>query len=224
MAAERMAPIRVLVVDDHRTFGEALALALEASRGFQVRVATSGEEAVEMFAAARPDVVLMDVHMPRMGGIEAIRRMRVMDPALRVVVLSGFEDDLLKAQALDAGAIGYVSKETPVEELPDMIRRAHGGEALLEREEAVRLLRVLHHRRHQESTERMRANRLTPRQTEILQLLADGLTAPEIAELLDLSPLTLRTHMQNILTRLGVHRKEDAIVLAIRHGKISAQG
>ena len=216
--------ISVLVVDDHRTFAEALALALEGDRGFDVRVATSGEEAMDLSRAERADVVLMDVRMPGMSGIEAIRRLRAQDPGSRIVVVSGFEDDLIKAQALDAGAVGYISKQTPVEELPQLIRRAHDGEALLDRSEAVRLLRVLHHRRHQDSTERMRANRLTGRQIEILQLFADGLTAPEISERLDMSPLTLRTHMQNILTRLGVHRKEDAIVLAIRHGKISAQG
>jgi DNA-binding NarL/FixJ family response regulator len=224
MAAKRPSSIRVLIVDDHRTFAEALALALQGREGFDVSVATSGVEALERARSERPDVVLMDVRMPRMNGIEAIRRLRAQDPAVRVVVLSGFDDDLDKAQALDAGAIGYVSKQTPVEDLPQLIRRAWSGEPLLDRSEAVRLLRVLHHRRHQDSTERMRANRLTQRQVEILQMSADGLTAPEIAERLEMSPLTLRTHMQNILTRLGVHRKEDAIVVAIRHGKISAQG
>jgi DNA-binding NarL/FixJ family response regulator len=224
MTPKRAGTIEVLVVDDHRTFGEAVAIALGMDEGFSVRVATSGREAVALAGERHADVVLMDVKMPNMGGVEAIRQVRSLDRSTRIIVLSAFEDDLLKGQALDAGAIGYVSKQTPISELPDLIRRAHAGEALLDRTEAVRLLRVLHHRRHQDSTERMRANRLTPRQIEILQLLADGLTAPQIAEKLAMSPLTLRTHMQNVLTRLGVHRKEDAIVVAIRHGKISARG
>lgn len=225
MPVSRASARRVLVVDDHRTFAEALAIALRATdRALHVTVATSGEEAVDLASAGPFDMVLMDVRMPKMNGIEAIRRLRADHPKLRVVVLSAFEDDLLKAQAVDAGAVGYLSKQTPVQELPGLIERALGGEPLIEHGEAVRLLRVLHHRRHQDSTERMRANRLTQRQIEILQLLADGMTPPEIAEHLGMSPLTLRTHMQNILTRLGVHRKEDAIVLAIRHGKISPGG
>jgi DNA-binding NarL/FixJ family response regulator len=222
MGAKRSGPIRVLVVDDQRTFGEALGFALEAHRQFEVRVVQSGEDALAIAADTLPDIVLMDVKMPHMGGIEAIRRLRELDTGLRVLVLSGFVDDVLKGQALDAGAIGYVSKDTALSELPDLIRRAFDGEPLVDREEAVRLLRVLHHRRHQDSTERMRANRLTPRQIEILQMMADGESSSAIAERLDMSPLTVRTHIQNILTRLAVHKKEEALVLAIRHGKISA--
>jgi DNA-binding NarL/FixJ family response regulator len=224
MPAKRPAPIRVLVVDDHRTFAEALAWVLESREGFETRAALTGEEALAMSAVSRPDVVLMDAKMPHMGGIEAIRRLREQDPSVRIIMLSAFEDDLLKGQALEAGAIGYVSKETPLTELPALIRAAQAGEALLDRREAVRLLRVLHHRRHQDATERMRANRLTPRQIEILQMMADGIPTQDIADQLDMSPLTLRTHVQNILTRLGVHRKEEALVLAIRHGKITARG
>lgn len=224
MSRGRAGSIDVLVVDDHRMFGEAVAMALRMEPDLSVRVVTSGRDAVASAKDRRADVVLMDAKMPQMGGVEAIRRLRALDPSTRVIVLSAFDDDLLKGQALDAGAIGYVSKENPVSELPDLIRRAHAGEPLLDRSEAVRLLRVLHHRRHQDSTERMRANRLTRRQIEILQLLADGLSAAEVAQRLSMSPLTLRTHMQNVLMRLGVHRKEDAIVLAIRHGKISPKG
>jgi len=204
MTTKRAGEIAVLVVDDHRTFAEAVAVALRMEKGFSVRVATAGREALTLATEEHADVVLMDLKMPQMGGVEAIRQLRDVDRSTRVIVVSAFDDDLLKGQALDAGAIGYVSKQIPISELPELIRRAHGGEPLLDRAEAVRLLRVLHHRRHQDSTERMRANRLTPRQIEILQLLADGLTPPEIAGRLDMSPLTLRTHMQNVLDRKSV--------------------
>ncbi|HEX2068891.1 MAG TPA: response regulator transcription factor [Actinomycetota bacterium] len=125
---------------------------------------------------------------------------------------------------MEAGAVGYLTKITSLEELPELLRRASRGESLLEDEEAERLLRYLRHRRHQESTERQRANRLTPRQIEILQHMADGVPVQEIAKQLNMSPYTLRTHVQNILTRLGVHTKLEALAVAIRHGKISTRG
>jgi len=222
--AKRARAISVLVVDDHRTFAEAVATAVGLERGFRTRTAISGAEAIELAERHRPDVVMMDVSMPGVGGLEAIRRVREAHPGTRVIVLSGYDDDLTKGLAVEAGAIGYVSKETPVGDLPRLIRQAHAGQMLFEPGEMTRLLRVLRHRRHQEATERQRANRLTPRQIEILQLMADGFPVPQIADRLSLSPNTLRTHVQNILPRLAVHKKEEAIVVAIRHGKISSAG
>jgi DNA-binding NarL/FixJ family response regulator len=223
MATKRPPQIQVLIVDDQRTFAEALATALRLERDLSVRVAGGGPEAVLMSEDGPPDVVLLDVQMPGMSGIEAIRLLRENHPRVPVVMLSGYEDDLLRARAIEAGAIGYLSKLTPLAELPDAVRRASRGERLMEDEEAARLLRYLRHRRHQEATERQRANRLTPRQTVILQMLADGVPVPQIAEQLGVSRLTLRTHVQNILTRLGVHTKAEAVAVGIRHGKISAR-
>lgn len=216
--------VRVMVVDDHRTFAEALGLAIGMENGLEAVVASSGAEAIEMAGREQPDVILVDMEMPGMSGIDTIRRLLEAVPEARVVVVSGHEDDLIKARALEAGAVGYISKGTPLEEIPGVVRRAHRREEILPGEEQARLLRILRHRRHQESTERQRANRLTPRQIEILQLLAEGLAPPEIAGQLHLSPFTLRTHVQNILTRLGVHTKVEALALAIRHGKIKAEG
>ena len=222
MNSKRTESIRVLVVDDHRTFADAIAVAIGLERGFETRVAASGPEALESIRRDRPDVVLMDIQMPGMDGIEAIRRVRDVDPNAPILVLSAHDEDLLKARAVEAGAIGYVSKEIPLTELPDLIREAHHGELLMEVPEMNRLLRLLRHRRHQDSTERQRANRLSPRQMEILQLMADGLSARDIAGHLNMSPLTLRTHVQNILMRLGVHTKVEALAVAIRHGKVSS--
>jgi DNA-binding NarL/FixJ family response regulator len=211
----------VLVVDDHRTFAEALALAVGLEPGLRARVATGGPEALRLAEEERPDVVLMDVQMPGMDGIEAIRRLLGVHPQARVVVLSAHEDDLSRARALEAGAVGHLSKSTPLAEVPELVRRVAGGESLVPPEERERLARYLRHRRHQEATERQRANRLTPRQREILQLMAEGVPPREIAARLEVSPLTLRTHVQNILTRLAVHSKVEAIAVALRHGKIS---
>jgi DNA-binding NarL/FixJ family response regulator len=220
--AKRGAAINVLVVDDHRTFGEALALAVGLEKDVVARVAVSGSEALEAAELSRPDVVLMDIEMPGMDGVLAIRRVREAHPGARVIVLSVHDDDLVKARAVEAGAVGYISKLTPLSEVPNVVRRAHRGEAIIEPREATRLMRILRHRRHQESTERQRANRLTARQIEVLRLVADGVPGREIALRLNMSPLTVRTHVQNILTRLGVHTKPEAVALAMRHGKIPA--
>jgi DNA-binding NarL/FixJ family response regulator len=222
MTARRAPSISVLVVDDHRTFAEALALAVRLERDMEAEVASTGGDAVDIAGRDHPNVVLLDMEMPGMGGIETIRRMRESYPDAKVVVLSAHEDDLVKARAVEAGAIGYVSKVTPLTDLPDLVRKAHRGEPILDKQERSRLLRHLRHRRHQEATERQRVNRLTPRQTEILQMLAEGTPPSEIAGRLGMSPLTMRTHIQNILTRLGVHTKLEAMALAIRHGKVKA--
>ncbi len=222
-ATAKPRPVSVLVVDDHRTFGDALALAMRMEKGFIVRVATNGRDAVVAAADEEPDVVLMDMEMPGMSGVDTIRRVLEARPEARVVVLSAHDDELTQARAIDAGAIGYLRKDTPLEDIPALIRRAAAGETLMDPEEGLRLLRRLRHQRHQEATERQRVNRLTPRQIEILQLLADGTPQQDILDTLKVSPYTLRTHVQNILTRLGVHTKLEAVALAMRHGKIRSR-
>ena len=222
MAPKRGPAISVLLVDDHRTFAEALAVAFRLEKDLAVRVVSTGTEAVAAAGREPPDVVLMNIEVPGLGGVETIRRLRESHPAAQVIVLSGHEEDLFKARAVEAGAVGYVSKFTPVDDIPEMVRRVHRGEHVIDRQEAARLLRVLRRRRHQESTERQRVGRLTERQQQILQMMADGASPKEIAARLNLSPYTLRTHVQNILTRLSVHTKTEAMAMAIRHGKISA--
>lgn len=213
--------IRVLVVDDHTVVAEALRTSVERE-GFDVRAVTSGEEALTAVADAPPDVVLMDVNMPGIDGVEAARRIREEAPDIRVVMLSAFEDDLVKARALDAGAVGFLSKVGPMTDLIGAVRRAHAGEPLVDDEEAHRLERRLHHRRSQDATERQRVGRLSPREISILQALADGLAPKEAARRLGITQTTFRTHIQNTLMKLGVHSRTEAIVLAIRHGVVSA--
>jgi DNA-binding NarL/FixJ family response regulator len=167
--------------------------------------------------------VLIDMEMPGMSGMETSRRIREVAPDVRLIAVSAHDEDLVKARAVEAGAEGYLSKLAPLSEVAGAVRAVNRGEPLLDRFELRRLQRRLKHQRHQDSTERQRANRLTPRQQEILQLMADGVTAAEIVQRLEVSPATLRTHVQNIIMKLGVHSKTEALALAIRHGKVSVR-
>src|SRR5439155_9103561 len=187
-----------------------------------VGVATSGEEAVSIAESEQPDVVLMDIEMPGMDGIEAIRKVKAVDPDARIVVVSAHQGELIFAKAVEAGASGFLSKDSALQDLVASVRLAFQGEPLIEPDEVRRVLRHLRHRRAQEATEAQRAERLTPRETEILQLMANGVAPDQIAAKLSVSPYTLRTHVQNVLTKLGVHSKLEAHAFAMRHGKGTA--
>jgi DNA-binding NarL/FixJ family response regulator len=220
MPADR--PIKVLIVDDERTFGEALQLALGHEQDLLVvDVTTSGVDGVASAAEHRPDVVIMDVTMPGMSGIEATRRIKETEPNAHVLVLSGHDDEHLLARAIQAGASGVLRKTEAIAELARSVRLANRGEAINEPEEVDRALRRLRHRRAQDAGSAERLSRLTPRELEILQLMAEGRSPEAISTALGVTPATLRTHTQNLITRLGVHSKMEALVLAIRHGTVT---
>ena len=205
-------PITVLIVDDERTFGEALEVALDREKDLRVvHVATDGPEAVASATEFHPDVVLMDVSMPGMNGLEATRRIKQDDPEAAVVILSGHDDEDLLARAVQAGAAGLLRKT----------RRVHRGEAIHDQSEVERAQRRLRHRRDVDGDVKGRLERLTPREIQILEAMAAGRQPEEIAAELGMSPNTLRTHTQNVLTKLRVHSKMEALVLAIRHGKVA---
>lgn len=215
-------PITVLIVDDERTFGEALELALGREKDLRiVDVATDGTQAIHAVDVYRPDVVLMDVTMPGMNGIEVTRRIKEADPDARIVILSGHDDEHLLARAVQAGATGLLRKTEAVVNVASTVRRAHRGEPLHAPDEVEVALRRLRHRRDRDDDAARRLERLTPRELEILSLMAEGQSPNEITNALRMSPNTLRTHMQNVLTKLGVHSKMEALVLAIRHGKVA---
>jgi DNA-binding NarL/FixJ family response regulator len=214
-------PITVVIADDHRSFGEALEVALDKERDLRViEVVTDGQAAIEAAAKEHPDVVLMDLQMPGVGGIEATRRIHDEATGTSVIILSGRSDDVSLARAIQAGARGYLPKTEAIVELADAIRRAYRGEPLHTSAEVDESLRRLRRRRAQDGNLAQRIERLTPRELEILQHMADGDTPETIARDLGMSKHTLRTHTQNVLTKLGVHSKLDAIVAAIRYGKV----
>jgi DNA-binding NarL/FixJ family response regulator len=218
------APTRVLVVDDHELFSEALAMLLE--RQPDVRLVGSvrtADEACALVGSAGgsmeglPDVVLMDLDLPGTDGIQATRRIRELAPGVKVVVLTAIQDPEIIADALAAGACGYVPKTRAVDELMDVVRRAAAGELVMPTRDLGPVLEQLRGERSRSSAERS-LGRLTPRETEILRALAAGETATQIATRLGISALTVQSHVKSILAKLGVHSKIEAVTLAWRHG------
>jgi two-component system response regulator DegU len=209
-------------VDEHRAVAEAIGGAMSSERGLAVSVAWSGEEALEVVRRDPPDVILMDVAMPGMGGLEATRRILEANPDVKIIMLSAHDDDLLKARALETGAAGYLSKISPMDQLVDAVRKARRGEPLHEQEEIDRLQRRLRRRRSVEESERERVARLSQRETEILGWMAEGLDTQSVADKLGITHATVRTHTANALTKLAVHSKVEAVVLLIRHGKVAS--
>lgn len=216
------ARISVLIVDDHRAFGEALGVALDKEEDLDVVAVTAdGESATEAAQAKQPDVVLVDLQMPGIDGLETSRRIRAVSKETTVVVLTGSEDELALGRAIQAGAHGFLRKTAAVQDLAQAVRTAHRGEPLNAHDEIEFALRRLRRLRARDDDVGQRFDRLTPRELQILQLLADGKSPDDIATQLDVSRNTLRTHIQNVLMKLGVHSKLDAIVAAIRHGRVS---
>ena len=174
--------IRVLIVDDQRTFGEALGMALGKERDLSVvEVVTDGATAVAASERHHPDVVLMDVAMPGMDGIEATRQIKLDEPDTAVIVLTGEVGDLTIGRAVQAGADGCMPKTEAVLDLAGAVRRAHNGEDLLDDEMVERSLRKLRHRRQQDASVEERLERLTPRELEILELTAAGMSSERVS-------------------------------------------
>jgi DNA-binding NarL/FixJ family response regulator len=209
---------RVLVVDDHEMFSEALALLLSRQDDVcLIGSARDAEEALRLVDDDEPDVVLMDLDLPGVDGIEATRKIRQAVPDAKVVVLSGVVDTETIADALAAGACGYVPKTRAVDELLDVVRRAAAGELVMPERHLAPLLEQLHTGRVAPSGQRA-LKRLTPRETEILRSIAAGESTAQVAAQLGISALTVQSHVKSILAKLGVHSKIEAVTLAWRHG------
>jgi DNA-binding NarL/FixJ family response regulator len=208
-------PIRVLVVDDHAVVREGLRTFLELQDGIEVTgEASDGEEAVEAAARLRPDVVLMDLVMPRLDGVAAMRVLRERVPRARVIVLTSFLDDDKLLPALRAGAAGYLLKNAEPQELARAVRAAHAGEALLDPVVAARLVEALAVRDDEP------LDRLTPREREVLQLIGRGFPNKRIARQLEVSEKTVKTHVGHVLAKLGVTDRTQAAIVAVRAGLI----
>jgi DNA-binding NarL/FixJ family response regulator len=207
-------PIRVLVVDDHAVVREGLRSFLELQDGIDVAgEAGDGEEALAEAARLEPDVVLMDLVMPNLDGVAALRRLREELPRARVIVLTSFLDEDKLLPALRAGAAGYLLKNAPPQEVARAVRVAHGGGAVIDPVVAARLVDAL-----AADGESDPLDRLTPREREVLVLLGRGFPNKQIASKLRVSEKTVKTHVGRVLAKLGVTDRTQAAVLAVRAG------
>ncbi|MFG3711722.1 response regulator [Micromonospora sp. NPDC047730] len=216
--------IRVLVVDDQTLVRAGVGLLLRTAGGFEVvGEAGDGHEAVRLAERLRPDVILMDLRMPRMDGIEATRRILDRQPSARVVVLTTFADDVNVYGVLGAGAIGYLVKDGAPEELVDAVRRAARGEALLAPPVLARVLRraLAAHDREREPVRSAAALRLlSVREREVLALVGAGLSNAEIGARLHLGVTTVKTHVSAAMEKLVLRNRVQAAVLAHRLGLV----
>jgi two-component system, NarL family, response regulator LiaR len=206
--------IRVLLVDDHAVVREGLRTFLELQDGLEVvGEAADGEEGIRAAQRLRPDVVLMDLLMPRLDGVGAMRALRRSLPGTRVIVLTSFADDERLLPAIRAGAAGYLLKDVEPRELARAVRAAHAGEALLDPVVAARLVEAM--AAPAEPGPELTA-RLTPREREVLDLLAAGAANKRIARELGISEKTVKTHVGHVLGKLGVTDRTQAALLAVR--------
>lgn len=212
-----MTPIRVMIVDDHNLVREGLRAMFDSTREIEVVAeAGSGEEAVDMVERFQPDVVLMDISMPGMNGIQATRILREKRPEVKVVILTMLDQEGYVYEAVKAGATGYMLKNTSSEELAQAIKTVHDGKALLHPEATAQLLKEF---------ATMAENRgsdygLSDREMEVLQLLSEGKTNKQIAKDLWISEQTVKTHVAHIFEKLGTSDRTETVAMALRSGLV----
>ena len=210
-------PIRILVVDDHAVVREGLRAFLGLQEGFEiVGEAADGEEAIERAGELEPDVVLMDLVMPELDGVSAMRELRQRSPRSRVIVLTSFLDDDRVMPALEAGAAGYLLKNSQPAELARAIRAAQAGEAIIDSAVAARLVKTLSD--GPQTRRRDALEQLTNRERDVLVLIANGRSNKRIALELGISEKTVKTHVGHVLAKLGVTDRTQAALLAVQHG------
>jgi len=208
-------PIRVMLVDDHTMVRRGLATFLKVFDDLELAgEAASGEAAIQLCAQVLPDVVLMDMVMPDMDGATVTRAIRGQFPMVQVIALTSFKEEGLIQSALQAGAIGYLLKDVSADELARAIRAAHAGRATLSPEAAQALV-------HAASQPPAPGHDLTERERAVLALMVEGLNNTEIAQKLVVSPSTIKSHVSNILSKLGVTSRTEAVALAVRHQLIA---
>ena len=203
--------IRVLVADDQRVVREGLVVLLELLAGIEVvGAASDGEQAVALATELRPQAVLMDLRMPRMDGVAATRRLRERDPEIRVIALTTYDDEQSVVQALRAGARGYLTKDAGAEEIRQALEAVVRGEAAIDPA-------VQHHLVDALATAGTLPDGLTPREAEVLSLIAEGLSNAEIAHRLVVSEATVKSHINHLFTKIGARDRAQAVTYAYRH-------
>jgi NarL family two-component system response regulator LiaR len=208
-------PIKVMLVDDHTMVRHGLITFLKVFDDLElVGEAGDGESAIQLCADILPDVILMDMLMPGMTGVEATRTIRQQFPAVQVIALTSFREEKLVQGALQAGAIGYLLKDVSAEKLAQAIRAAHAGHGTLSPKAAQALI-------YAATQPPPPGHDLTAREQGVLVLMVAGLNNTEIAEKLIVSPSTIKSHVSNILSKLGVAGRTEAVALAVRHGLVA---
>ncbi len=211
-------PIRVLIVDDHAVVREGLRAFLQVQEEISVvGEAGDGHEAVQQAEACHPDVILMDLVMPRLDGVAAMRELRTHVPHSRVIVLTSFLDDDRLLPAIQAGAAGYLLKDAEPAEIARAIRAAHAGKTIIDPSVASRLVQAI----ADGAGLPARADLLTRREREVLELIARGRSNKRIALELGISEKTVKTHVGHLLAKLGVSDRTQAALLAVQHGLVA---
>ncbi len=210
---------RILLVEDHASFRQTLAFVFDRESEFEV-VAQAGSlaEARQVIEGLEVDLGVMDLSLPDGEGVELIKDLRATNPQFAALVLTASLDRAEHARAVESGAAGILHKSAGVEEIMEATRRLAEGETLLSQEELIDLLRLAGQSREEEREARASIEQITPREREVLQALAEGLSNKEIAAKLHVSVDTERTHMMNILNKLNVHSRLQALLFAARHG------
>jgi DNA-binding NarL/FixJ family response regulator len=210
------AAIRVLVADDQRVVREGLVLLLELLDGIEVvGAASDGEQALALAADLRPDAVLMDLRMPRVDGVAATRRLRERDPVMNVIALTTYDDEHSVMEALRAGARGYLTKDAGAEEIRRALEAVVRGEAAIDPAVQHHLVDAL--ATGPPATARTLPDGLTPREAEVLSLIAEGLSNAEIAHRLVVSEATVKSHINHLFTKIGARDRAQAVAYAYRH-------
>ena len=213
--------IRILLVDDHALFRTGMKGILEAEEGMEVVAeADTGEAALELVRKSPPDMVLMDIHMPGIGGIEATRRILRAAPEVKVIALTALDDEPFPSQLLDAGAMGYITKGCPAGELVEAIRRVMRGEHYI----SVDVARKLSLSALVNKGSGSPLDRLSPRETQVMIMIAQGRTTQQISDDLFLSPKTVSTYRSRLFEKLGVKNDVELTHFALRHGILQIPG
>jgi DNA-binding NarL/FixJ family response regulator len=216
--------VSMLICDDHKILTDALALVVGLDKSLQMVAPPvhDPESAIAIAAELLPDVVLMDiVFKGGMSGIEATRKIKEVSPSTKVVIMTAHDDERLLVEAVEAGASGFLGKEEAANEVLQAAKAAAEGEVLIDPSVLTRLLHQVAREREARREATSLLDDLTDREREILQLLAEGMRNDGIAEKLFISPQTVQTHVRNILGKLRVHSKLEAVAFAVKHGAIS---
>ncbi|QBD79111.1 response regulator transcription factor [Ktedonosporobacter rubrisoli] len=210
--------IRIMVVDDQRLFCESIAGLLAAQPAFEVvATACNGAECIELACQLTPDIILMDVKMPQLDGIEATRRIKATIPQTRVILLTTFTSDGYVLDGLAAGASGYLLKDSSTAGLISAIKAVHAGEQVTAPNITSRMMQLL----ERQNAERKQENDgLTERELETLKLVARGMVAKEIARSLAISEKTVRNHISNIYHKLGIYDRSQIVIYAMKNGLV----